>query len=312
MALDLGKQVGPLPVGAWVAVVGGGLAIGWYFSKGTAANNSANDALVPVTEPGVGTGGGQFIYDPPTNVENPNNNAIADNATWGRRAINWLIAEGYDPGLAQSAVSKFLNGTNRTLIEQTLINLALVEFGTPPEEVPLPETPVTPPPTTPPPTTTPPPAAKPYVLHKVLPGENIVSIAAKYKTTWGNIFTANDKVGLTPSGSRGVLYGPWDVKAGMTLVIPTSSRLLTPAPKVKTTGVRYYYYTVPGRTGELISQISKKTGANWANIFVANDVVGRRPDGSKGIVVHPYQRIKPGVRVVIPHEEPFGNIQPSR
>lgn len=297
MALDLGKQVAGQPIGVWVAIVGGGLAIGWYFSKGTAEKNSADDTLVPVTEPGVGTGGGQFIYDPPTSVENPANNAITDNATWGRRAINWLIAEGYDPGTAQSAVSKFLNGTNRTLTEQTLINLALIEFGTPPEEVQLPETPVTPPPTTPKP---PPSAAKPYVLHRVAPGENITSIARKYNTSWWNIFVANDKIGLTPSGSRGVLVGPWDNLQGKVLVIPTSPRALKPPPSVPNRS-RYTYYTVQGR-GESLFDIQRKTGAAVANVFAANDVVDRRPDGSKGIMVHPYQRLKPGVRVIIPYQ----------
>lgn len=293
MALDLGKQVGPLPVGAWVAVVGGGLAIGWYFSKGTASNNAAQQ--VPLTEPGVGVGGGQVLVpDPPTQNDTPSQD-ILDNSTWGRRAINWLIAKGYDPGTAQSAVSKFLNGTNRTLLEQTYINLVLVQFGAPPEEVPLPETPTTPPVVTPP---KPPTPTTPYVLHKVQPGETIFTIAAKYKTGWINIFQANDKVGLTPAGSHGVMVGPWDNIQGKTLVIPTSSRLLKPEPK--TTG-KWYYYVIPGRTGELLSQISAKTGVGVGNLFVANDVVGRRPDGSKGIMTHPYQRLKPGTKVVVPY-----------
>lgn len=299
MALDLGKQVGPLPLGAWIAVVGGGLTIGWYASSGMNKGSSGKEIpLEPQAEAGVGTGGGQFIYDPPKSVDTPDNNTITDNNTWARRAINWLIAKGYDPGLSQSAVSKFINGTNRTLTEQTMINLALIEFGAPPEEVPLPETPVTPPTTTPkpPPTTTP---VKPYVLHRVVAGETIHTIAAKYKTGWLNIFVANDKVGLTPSGSRGVMTHPFENIQGKTLVIPTSARELKPAPR--TTG-KYFYYTVPGRTGELLSQISKKTGVDVANLYIANDTIGRRPDGTKGIIVHPYQRIKPGVRVVVPYQ----------
>lgn len=294
----LTKQAGPLPVGAWIGVVGGGLAIGWYFSKNTAKNNAANPtAQVPLTDPGVGSGGGQFVYDPPTAVDNPNNNAITDNATWARRAINWLIAQGYDPGTAQSAVSKFVNGTNRTLTEQTLINLALIEFGAPPENVPLPETPVTPPPTTtnPPPGTTP---NKPYVLYKVPAGETIGVVAAKFKTSWWNIFVANDKVGLTPSGSHGVMTGPWDNISGKTLVIPTAASALKPPPK--TTG-KYWNYIVQGR-GETLFQIQSKTGVSVANIFAANDTVGRRPDGTKGIMVHPYQKLKPGLRVIIPYQ----------
>lgn len=299
MALDLGKKVAGLPLGAWVAVVAGGLAIGWYASNGMSKKSSGQEIpLEPQAEAGVGTGGGQFIYDPPKDVESPGNNTITDNNTWARRAINWLIAKGYDPGLSQSAVSKFINGTNRTLTEQTMINLALIEFGAPPEEVPLPDSPVTPPGTTPKPPPTPP-VTKPYVLHKVVAGETIHTIAAKYKTGWLNIFAANDKVGLTPSGSRGVMTHPFENIQGKTLVIPTSPRLLKPAPK--TTG-KYFYYIVPGRTGELLSQISKKTGVDVANLYVANDTINRRPDGTKGIIVHPYQRIKPGVRVVVPYQ----------
>ena len=299
MALDLGKQVGPLPLGAWIAVVGGGLGIGWYFSSGMSKKGASQEIpLEPQAEAGVGTGGGQFIYDPPTSVDTPGSNTITDNATWARRAINWLIAQGYDPGVSQTAVSKFINGTNRTLVEQTLINLALVEFGAPPEEVPLPETPVTPPGTTPPPTTTPPTNTKPYVLHRVAAGENITTVAAKYKTSWWNIFVANDKVGLTPSGSRGVMTHPFENITGKTLVIPTAASALKPPPR--TTG-RYWYYTVQGR-GESLFQIQSKTGVSVANIYLANDTINRRPDGTKGIMVHPYQKLKPGVRVIIPYQ----------
>lgn len=298
MALDLGKQVGPLPIGAWIAVVGGGLGIGWYFSKGAAKQASGNNVpLEPQAESGVGVGGGQFIYDPPTNVDTPDSNTITDNNTWANRAINWLIAKGYDPGLSQSAISKFINGTNRTLTEQAMINLALIQFGNPPENVPLPDTPVTPPTTTPP-VTNPPTNTKPYTLYKVQPGENITTVAAKFKTSWWNIFVANDKVGLTPSGSHGVMVSPFENIVGKTLVIPTSAAALKPPPK--TTG-RYWYYTVQGR-GESLFQIQAKTGVSVANIYLANDTLNRRPDGTKGIMTHPYQKLKPGVRVIIPYQ----------
>lgn len=308
MALDLGKQVGPLPVGAWIAVVGGGLAIGWYFSSGSAKGGGSGDVpLVPVTEPGVGTGGGQFIYDPPTNVDNPTDNKITDNSTWGRRAINWLIAKGYDPGTSQSAVSKFLNGTNRTLTEQTLINLALIEFGSPPEDVPLVDTPVTPPPVTPPPTkppVTPPkppvPDKRPYWYHTVRAGETIGTISAKYKTSWWNIYVTNDMIGLRPDGSRGLLTGPWALKIGMLLVIPNPITAVgKPPPAYKNGPIRYY--TVQGR-GETVTQIGKKYNIHPANIFIANDVVGNRADGTRGFLVNPSQMIKPGVRLIIPYQ----------
>lgn len=295
MALDLGKKVGPLPLGVWIAVVVGGLAIGWKFSSGSAKSATTPPAEQPLADPGVGVGGNQLIYDPPTN--GGSSNTITDNATWARQAINWLIAQGYEPGTVQSAISKFINGTNRTLVEQTYINLALVHFGTPPETVPLPDTPVTPPTTTPP-VTTPPVTGKAYTLYKVQPGENITTVATKFKTSWWNIFVANDKVGLTPSGSHGVMTNPFENIVGKTLVIPTSAGALKPPPK--TTG-KYWYYTVQGR-GETLFQIQSKTGVSVANMYLANDTLNRRPDGTKGIMSNPYQKIQPGVRVIVPYQ----------
>jgi len=39
VGLDLGRQVGPLPLGAWLAVVAGGLFIGWQARKGGAGSS---------------------------------------------------------------------------------------------------------------------------------------------------------------------------------------------------------------------------------------------------------------------------------
>jgi hypothetical protein len=55
-SLDLSKQVGPLPLGAWLAVVAGGLGIAWY----TRRNTTADPAPVVDTSGinGVGDGSG--------------------------------------------------------------------------------------------------------------------------------------------------------------------------------------------------------------------------------------------------------------
>lgn len=295
--MDLGKQVGPLPVGAWVGVVGGGLLIGWYFSKGSAKNVAATPA-VPLTDPGVGTGGGQFVYDPPTAVTNPNTDKITDNATWSRQAINWLIAQGYDPGMAQTAVSKFINGTNRTLQEQTLINLALIHFGSPPESVPIPEVPQTPPVVSVPPGPKPKPVPKAFAHYTVKMGDTIGKIATEQHTSWWNIYVANDKVGLRPDGSRGVMNGPWDTRPGMVLLIPNTAAGRTGPPPQKGGPIRYY--TV--QNGDTVTSIATKFHLHPANVFQANDVAGPRPDGSRGFLVNPSQHLKPGLRLVIPYQ----------
>lgn len=295
----LGKQVGPLPAGAWIAVVGGGLAIGWYFSKGSAeANKSA--AAVPLTEPGVGTGGGgQLIYDPPTNVEAPSN-AVTTNEQWANRAINWLISsKGMNPGIAQAAITKFLTGQNRDIVEQGMINLALMEYGAPPEQVPLPEAPI---PTPQPPVTPPKPVpTKPrsWNFYTVQRGDTPGKIVSKTKSaSWWAIYWANDRVGLRPDGTPGVLAHPYALKPGQVLLIPTrESGMVTSIPKAKA-GLPARYHTVT--RGESIDSIAKRYKIHPWNLYIANDVVGPRPDGSRGILLA--FSVKPGQRLVVPYQ----------
>jgi hypothetical protein len=147
--LDLGKQVGPLPVGGWVAVVGGGLAIAYFVNKGQARQDAQ---IEPLTEAGVGTGlvpAGAIIQP-----FQPSDDEPEDNPAWGRKVLNWLIGSGSDPATADNAVRKYLSGENLTVQENALINLALVKFGSPPGTLPPVTVPTVPPPTTPPVTPT--------------------------------------------------------------------------------------------------------------------------------------------------------------
>lgn len=152
MALDLGKQYGPLPLGAWIAVVGVGIGIAWYTRKSGQEPTIVED--VGIT-PGVGTGGSGFTTVPPTN--NPTNTAPASNEEWAQKAAQWLIAMGYPSAVAQQAVSKYVNGKTLSAQEYTLIALALVAIG------PLPQGKPSSPDEEEPPVT--PPAIQPYVLY---------------------------------------------------------------------------------------------------------------------------------------------------
>lgn len=131
MALDLGKQVGPLPLGAWIAVVGGGLGIAYFMNRG-----GGDEEAVALAERGVGTGGGQFVQEPPQFEEpEPGDEVPENNDSWGRKVTNWLIAQNHDPGLSDNAVRKYLSGMSLSLREQALIDRALVRFGAPPEPI---------------------------------------------------------------------------------------------------------------------------------------------------------------------------------
>lgn len=166
--MDLGKQVGPLPLGAWVAVVAGGLGIAVW------SRNKSSGPPVEVVDTGgqagVGEGAatpGWIQTKPPSETDQPI--GYDTNEAWGRAAINWLIAQGYPPGLASSAITKALaggediSGNKMSVQEWSLWTLALTKFGSPPQPVNVAPPTSTPGPVTPTPDPPPvtPPAPKP-------------------------------------------------------------------------------------------------------------------------------------------------------
>src|SRR5690242_7170017 len=105
--MDLGKQVGPLPLGAWIAVVGGGLGLAWYTSK----KPSAADVAAETVDESGGTGEGPGLtYVPVQGTDTSDTGKPTDNDEWGRQAIDGLIALGYPAGIVNSAITKGLLG----------------------------------------------------------------------------------------------------------------------------------------------------------------------------------------------------------
>jgi hypothetical protein len=155
--MNLGQQIGPLPLGAWVVVVGGGLGIAWYTRRSGA---SSAPIIVDDTSgvPGVGTGAvGGWVPTAPsgggTDVVAP---TITTNDEWARAAINHLIAQNYPPATADSAIRKYISGVKTSVTEYALLVIALAKFGSPPQPLPPTENEPTPEPTQPTPTTPPP------------------------------------------------------------------------------------------------------------------------------------------------------------
>jgi hypothetical protein len=147
MALDLGKQVGPLPLGAWVVVVGGGLGIALWTRRNAAA---ATPETVEDTSgvPGVGVGAPAPwtpITSTPTTTTAP-----TTNEEWGRKVITWGLAMNYPPTLVDSAVRKYLSAVALSVNETAFMAVALVANGPPPQQLPPveDEDPTTPPTTT--------------------------------------------------------------------------------------------------------------------------------------------------------------------
>lgn len=237
MAVDFGKMIGPLPLGAWVAVVGGGLGLMVYTRRQSATKQTpANPDQLPEdtgTTPGVGVGGsGLFVpVTPPANGTSDTNTAET-NDDWGVMAISYLNAKGYPAGPVNSAVTKFLNQQQMDGQEYSLIGIALAHFGSPPTPVQGPFGPgaVVPPiGGTTPPTSAPrwPLPHAPYFTYIIQPRDTLATIASHYGTTQQNLYLWNAvaldyrarKTGNKTS-SRGGMY----IYAGTPLTIPWGLR----------------------------------------------------------------------------------------
>lgn len=135
--VDLGKQVGPLPLGVWIVVGAGGLGLGYVINRNM-AKNAATATQTPdtqLTDTGVGVGGGQFQYDPIQTI--PDDNATPEtNQTWGNKVVSWLIAKGMTATNADNTVRKYLSALPLSQSEKSMMDLALTHFGPPPEPLP--------------------------------------------------------------------------------------------------------------------------------------------------------------------------------
>lgn len=130
---DLGKQIGPLPLGAWIGVVAGGLGLAWYVNRNSGASTSApieeTSGTGLAAETGVGTGGQQFIYDPP---QTGSQASYTTNDEWGRAAILYLISQGKNPATATTAVTKYLAEQTISAEQMAMISSAIGSLGPPP------------------------------------------------------------------------------------------------------------------------------------------------------------------------------------
>lgn len=171
--LDLGKQIGPLPMGAWIGVVAGGLGIAWYVNK-NAGSSPAPQSGDGLTDPGSGAGGGQFLDSPPQ-TNPPAASGYETNDQWARAAILFLLSEGKNPNTATLAISRYIAEQPLNNEENALVGLAIGKLG-PPPFLPI-NPPDQPPSTTPPPTTIPPPPSTTPPAALTAPGN---------LRTWGN------------------------------------------------------------------------------------------------------------------------------
>lgn len=226
--VDFGKQVGPLPLGAWVAVVAGGLGIAIYTRRNQAGSGQVQVVADTGADPGVGLGGAGWVsvQPPATGVTSAQPQT---NEEWARLATTYLIAQGYDPGVADSAVRKYMEANQLTAQEYAMMSMVLRQYGPPPNPIGPPADPpvvTTPPPSTgggntPAPTTT----AMRYVTVTVWPSQTgtLWGIAQKYYNNgsrWIEIYNANKRGVTRPDGTQGWITNPDLIWPGRTVWVP--------------------------------------------------------------------------------------------
>jgi len=227
MAVDLGKMYGPLPLGGWVAAIGGGVGLMIYTRRQSAATAAAtaNPDAAPQdigTTPGVGVGGsGQWVdLNPPANGSSDTSTAQT-NDEWGLQVIAKMIASGYSPIKVNSGVTKFLGQQTLDAQEEAIVSEALRRFGSPPVPVPGPYGPGA--------VGTPPNSARwptpkaPFFQYTIQNGDTLANIASHYGTTQANLYAWN-KVALDArarlTGNKTSAMGGKYIYGGSTINIP--------------------------------------------------------------------------------------------
>ncbi len=247
--MNLGEQIGPMPLGAWVAVVGGGLGIAVYSKRRSIGKATATPMVDTSTDPGVGVGAG-FVNSTFTNTPAADTTTATTNEQWAVNAINYLIA--YVPGAAGAAdlaVRKYLAGQHLSVQEFALIQMALIKLGSPPQPLPppvdygpadppavVPPAVVPPPPPSPAPAVTPPSPPPPVPIQPapisirlviVLPWpaqtSTLWGIARKYYgdgNQWRRIYDANRRGVVRPDGTVGFIVNPDLIHPGERMFVP--------------------------------------------------------------------------------------------
>lgn len=273
MALDLSKEVGPLPLGAWIAVVAGGLGIAlWSRNQGDTGVEIAEDTG---SQEGVGTGevGGWTETEPKPDTGPL---TISNNDEWGNQAIAWLIAQGYDPAWSYSAITKALNGgrgeNKLSVREYSLWKLALRKFGPPPYPV-----------TVPPPGPLPPPNPPMVKRHEYKP-----RTAQRPGPGPGGDPRKPAPCRICGHGPNYWLHRKPGSGKGSGNGQPNRFRyhIVKPAP-------------ASGSTLKSIAKIYYKDESKWHRIYEANRKGKRRADGTPGLIENP-NKLRVGWKLIIP------------
>lgn len=126
----LGQKIGPMPAGAWLAVIGGGLAIGFVMRRKPAP------APVPVGDSDRQVGEGVYgALVPSTTDASGYTQKYGTNGEWIRAALGNLIGRGFVADRVTNALNRIFypSDQNRPTPEDAAIyNAAVAAVGAPP------------------------------------------------------------------------------------------------------------------------------------------------------------------------------------
>jgi len=229
--MDFGKTYGPLPMGAWVVLIGGGLGIALYSSRQKKPTVAVEDTS---GIPGVGTGAQSLWVQnaPPAGSDSVADDKFTTNEEWARACVNYLIAQGYDAALADTAIRKYLQSKPLSLSENAMVKVALAKYGAPPVLLPdppelpqIPQSPAEPPPPPPPPPPQPHPTTGRWIWVTPWPTKTstlwgISSVVYGRGADWPRLYDAN-RIGVTrPDGSKGMIKNPNLIYVGWRIYCP--------------------------------------------------------------------------------------------
>lgn len=135
MTSFLTEQIGPLPGGAWLGVVGGGLAIGFLGRRKRTASAAAAVPVPATTAQDQSSQGAVTYAGIGTGVTTMGTPKYATNEEWAAAAVAYLIGRGTLANRATNAISHILypDADNPTSPEDSaLYNMAAAGVGLPP------------------------------------------------------------------------------------------------------------------------------------------------------------------------------------
>lgn len=131
----LAEEIGPLPAGAWLAVVGGGLAIG-FMARRRKASGGVTTTPIPTIGEADAKGFGSLGSATLTGTTGAGTPKAATVDEWVRAATDNLVGRGYLADKVANALNRVFHptaGTPPTLEDTAIYNAATVAIGAPPQ-----------------------------------------------------------------------------------------------------------------------------------------------------------------------------------